>query len=148
MKIRFMEEQDIEQVYKIEVSTFSKPWSKDDFQKSIQNPDHIYMVAEESGTIVGYCGMWCIAGEGQITNVAVAKEFRGKGIARELFPSFLQQGYENNIQEFTLEVRISNQPAIGLYEKYGFKNEGIRKNFYENPTEDAIIMWKKNETMA
>lgn len=148
MKIRLMEEKDIEQVYEIETSTFSKPWSKKDFQQSVQNQEHIYLVAEEQECILGYCGMWCIAGEGQITNVAVAKEHRGKGIADKMFACFLEEGYLHNVQAFTLEVRVSNQVAISLYQKYGFENAGIRKKFYEEPTEDAMIMWKKNETMV
>lgn len=142
MRIRPMEIMDLQQVCAIEMDTFSDPWSRESFQEGIENEQRIYFVAEEEGHIFGYCGMWAIAGEGQITNVAVERQSRGKGIAGRMFSKFLQCGIENGLTSFTLEVRVSNHGAIALYEKFGFQSAGIRKDFYDHPKEDAMIMWK------
>lgn len=144
MQIRDMREEDLEQVCAIENQIFSKPWSESDFLSSIRNPQHIYLVAEDKGTIMGYCGMWGIAGEGQITNVAVDPSFRRQGVAKRLFHVFLERGEQDGLTAFTLEVRTSNLPAIQLYRKFGFEDAGIRKDFYEAPKEDALIMWKQD----
>lgn len=142
MELRKMEEKDIDQVAKLEQDIFSMPWSKSDFLSSVKNPNHLYAVAAEQNRIVGYCGLWNVAGEGQITNMAVEKSVRGRGIGCQMLSYLIEWGQQEKIQEFTLEVRKSNKSAVHLYEKLGFRNEGIRKNFYEKPQEDAIIMWK------
>lgn len=136
-----MQELDLDQVCAIEEQIFSQPWSRQDFLDSVKNDTHIYLVAEQDGIIMGYCGMWGIAGEGQITNVAVAPQFHRQGVAKKLFRVFLEKGKQMGLTVFTLEVRTSNLPAIQLYKKFGFKEAGIRKNFYELPKEDALIMW-------
>jgi [ribosomal protein S18]-alanine N-acetyltransferase len=136
-----MKEKDISQVYEIESKTFSLPWSENDFRSSMINSANIYLVAEEKGQILGYCGLWGIAGEGHINNVAVAHDFRDKGIAYAMLTELIKQGKRKELETFTLEVRISNHPAIKLYRNLGFRNAGIRPNFYENPKEDALIMW-------
>lgn len=141
MQIRDMQELDLDQVCAIEEQIFSQPWSRQDFLDSVKNDTHIYLVAEQDGIIMGYCGMWGIAGEGQITNVAVAPQFHRQGVAKKLFRVFLEKGKQMGLTVFTLEVRTSNLPAIQLYKKFGFKEAGIRKNFYELPKEDALIMW-------
>ena len=142
MQIRDMQEEDLEQVCAIEEQIFSQPWSRQDFLASIKNDTHIYLVAEQHGAIMGYCGMWGIIGEGQITNVAVAPQFRRQGVAKKLFQVFLEKGQQMGLTAFTLEVRVSNLPAIQLYKCAGFKEAGIRKEFYEFPKEDALIMWR------
>lgn len=136
-----MLENDVPSVYAIELRTFSHPWKENDFLQSIQNPNNIYLVVEENNSILGYCGLWGVVGEGQITNVAVAEPFHGKGIAKAMLSELLRKGREHGLETFTLEVRVSNYSAIALYHNLGFKDAGIRKNFYEAPTEDAIIMW-------
>lgn len=142
MEFRKMEERDIDQVADIEKSIFSRPWSKKDFFDSLQNPNHLYVVAEQQNEIIGYCGLWNVLGEGQITNVAVVEEVRQTGIGYGMLSYLIDLGKEEKIQAYTLEVRESNKKAIGLYEKLGFRIEGIRKNFYDLPEENAIIMWK------
>ncbi len=144
MEFRRMEERDLDQVTSIEKDTFSMPWSREDFFNSINNPSHVYVVACEDDIIYGYCGMWGIVGEGQINNVAVKKEFRGKGIGFSLVKFLLEEGYKQGLEAFTLEVRESNLFAIHVYEKAGFENVGIRKNFYDKPKENAVIMWKNS----
>lgn len=103
-------------------------------------------ISEKSGEaerIVGIIGLRDIAGEAEITNVAVKGEYRGLGIGRKLLEKALDQCSQLKINDVTLEVRASNQVAINLYESVGFKGEGYRPNFYEHPTEDALIMWKR-----
>lgn len=139
--IRRMTIEDISQVAAIEKESFSMPWSEKSFADALADDNNIYVVALFEDNIVGYCGMWGCAGEGQIYNVCVSKAMRGKGIGKDLFKSFLEEGKNVGLTAFTLEVRVSNKNAISLYEKYGFENAGIRKNFYDNPKEDAMIMW-------
>lgn len=140
--IRSMEEKDLQQVLEIEKASFSKPWSYNDFLGSLNEPN-IYMVAVVQDKIAGYCGLWGVAGEGQINNVAVAKSFRNQGIAFEMLSKLIHLGREQGLGEYTLEVRKSNESAIRVYQKLGFISEGLRKNYYEEPTEDALIMWLK-----
>ena len=142
MEYRRMEERDLEQVAAIENETFSMPWTKDAFLESINNPSHVYVVACEGDVVCGYCGMWGIAGEGQINNVAVRKDLRGNGIGFAIVEFLVQEGEKQGLEAFTLEVRESNERAIRVYEKAGFKNAGIRKNFYDRPKENAVIMWR------
>ena len=141
MKFRRMKEQDLEQVTAIENASFSLPWKREDFMESMANPSHVYVVACEGDTIYGYCGMWGIAGEGQINNVAVREDLRGQGTGFEVVKFALEEGRKQGLESFTLEVRESNAAAIHVYEKAGFKNAGIRKDFYDRPKENAVIMW-------
>ena len=141
MEFRRMEEKDLEQVMAIEEATFSLPWRKEDFFESMNHPSHVYVVACEQDIIYGYCGMWGIAGEGQINNVAVREELRGQGTGLQIVEFALEEGKRQGLGSFTLEVRESNAAAIHVYEKAGFKSAGIRKNFYEKPKENAVIMW-------
>lgn len=149
MTIRPMEEKDLEQVYQIEQESFAQPWTYQDFEQAIDNTNSLYLklylVAEEEGEIIGYCGLWGIAGEGQINNVAVKKKYRGKHVGNQMLHELIQLGLNKNLTAFTLEVRVSNQSAIKLYHNLKFEDVGIRKNFYDYPKEDAIIMWLKYE---
>lgn len=142
MNIRAMQEQDLEQVCDIECDNFSMPWSRQSFLSSIYNTNHIYLVAEQQQQILGYCGVWGIVGEGQITNVSVKKTFQRQGVASVLLATCFEKGKDMGLASYTLEVRESNLSAIALYEKFGFERVGVRKNFYEKPREHAIIMWK------
>ena len=141
--VRLMEESDLDRVTVLEGEIFSMPWSKQAFLDGLKNEKAIYLVAENAQEVVGYCGVYNILGEGDIVNVAVAKEYRGNGIALQMLRVLLQLGEKAGIEAFTLEVRAGNAPAIYVYEQLGFAVEGVRKNFYEKPTEDALIMWKR-----
>lgn len=141
MEYRLMEERDLEQVCEMENRIFSQPWGREDFLASIHNENHVYIVAEEKEEIVGYCGLWMVAGEGQINNVVVREDFRQKGVGYGMLSYLLELGRERHQDAFTLEVRASNEPAIRLYQKLGFRSSGVRKGFYEKPREDANIMW-------
>ena len=139
--IRRMCEQDIAAVNEIECSIFSTPWSEKSFIDSIAKVNNIYLVAEADDHVVAYCGFWGVAGEGQITNLAVHESYRRNGIAEKMMVELIAQGRKQGIEAFTLEARRSNQAAICLYHRLGFMDSGIRKNFYEAPVEDALIMW-------
>ena len=129
----------VPQVAEIEKNTFSLPWSEEAFYGEIQNPLATYVVAVEDETVLGFAGVHIIAGEGYITNIAVCENARRRGIGKIMLEKIIDNCKEK-CTFLTLEVRKSNAPAISLYEKLGFETKGIRKNFYEKPTEDAVIM--------
>jgi ribosomal-protein-alanine acetyltransferase len=141
MEIRKMTEADLPEVCEIEKENFSEPWSEEDFRDAIKNENNVYLVAEMKERIAGYCGCWGISGEGDIYNVAVKKDFRRQSIGFHLLSELKKEAAARGITSLTLEVRISNVPAIALYEKLGFEHSGIRRDFYSRPREDAVIMW-------
>ena len=138
-----MMEEHIDGVVAVEEGTFSIPWTRADFEREVrENNMAIYFVAVEDGKVVGYAGMWHVVVEGHITNVGVLEETRGKGVGSMLMEKLIEVAEEKKMFGITLEVRMGNAPAQALYHKYGFKAEGIRKNYYPDTKEDAIIMWK------
>ena len=139
-----MQPEDLEQVAAIEKKCFSEPWSREGFASSLQSPDTLYLTAFFDGQVVGYCGLLRSFEEADITNVAVGEDWRNQGIAGMLLKELMEQGRQQGIERFTLEVRVSNQAAIHLYEKLGFESVGIRKRFYSKPVEDAMIMWTRD----
>lgn len=128
----------LDDVYKIECTCFSHPWSKADLENQLGLDTSYFVVALDGETAVGYMGLQIFCGEGYVTNVAVLPEYRRQGIAQKLILKEL----ENEMNFITLEVRKSNAPAINLYQKMGFENVGIRPRFYTAPDEDAVIMTK------
>ena len=143
--IREMDLADVDRVCVLEEMAFSMPWHKESFIEMIENKDALYLVADdEQAGVIGCCGVRSIVGEGDITNVVVHPDFRKKGVAYTMLTQLMSRGEEDfGIKEFILEVRVGNMSAIHLYEKLGFVSEGVRKNFYEEPVEDALIMWKR-----
>lgn len=141
MLFRRMVEADLDVVADLEKETFSTPWSKEGFRESLQKSYSRFYVAYNE-KIIGYCGIHNFGGDGEITNVAVHNDYRGKQVAFSLLTYAMEDWAKDGVECFTLEVRVSNVAAIGLYKKLGFVEEGVRKNFYENPIEDALIMWK------
>lgn len=144
MTIESMTVDDISQVAEIERQIFSIPWSEKAFRDSMESDNTIYIVAKENNNVAGYAGMYLSFEEGNITNVAVNPLSRRKGIGEKLVRDILNRAYEKGVRDVFLEVRETNSVAIALYEKIGFKEEGIRKNFYDKPRENALIMWKHN----
>ncbi len=141
ISIRRMEEKDLPQVAAIERATFSLPWSEEGFRTSLNSADTLYLAAvDEQEQVVGYCGILRSFDEGEITNVAIAENYRKNGIGYQMLSELLSQGRKIGITRFLLEVRAGNTPAIHLYQKLGFTALGIRKKFYERPIEDAVIM--------
>lgn len=135
----------INSIITIDCLSFPTPWSKDSFIKEIENNKFArYVVAKKNGAVVGYAGMWLILDEGHITNIAVHPEHRGIGIGNLLLEALIKICKKEASVSMTLEVRKSNIIAQNLYKKYGFVEDGIRKNYYADNKEDAIIMWKHN----
>ncbi|MDF3002031.1 MAG: rimI [Bacillota bacterium] len=144
--LRQAEEKDIKPMALMDVLCFSAPWSEASFEKEIrENHLAFYIVAEIDGILAGYAGLWCIVDEGHITNVAVHPDWRRRHIGEALVSVLLEHTINNGIKSHTLEVRASNEPAISLYKKFGFQPAGMRKNYYEDNGEDAIIMWRTGE---
>ena len=141
--IKPLTEEYVDQVCVLEEEAFSMPWHRESFLEMIANENACYLVALVGEEVVASCGLRHIVGEGEITNVVTKSTMRGKGIGRKILLQLLEEGAKMGARDFTLEVRVSNTPAIHLYESLGFVSEGVRKNFYEEPTEDALIMWKR-----
>lgn len=138
MEIRRAISTDAEAIHEIELECFSDPWSVNSILEDIEkNEKAKYLVAVKGDELLGYVGVWNILGEGHITNVAVRGEARRRHIADALIEKLCEE-----FEVATLEVRASNEPAICLYEKHGFEKIGIRRGYYENNGEDAIIMWR------
>lgn len=141
--IRSFREDDAEEISAIEMNSFSMPWSIQNFLDLLKREYCYYLVAEMDGVLVGGCGMTISCQEGNIDNVVVDEAFRDRGIAQQMLRELILQGEKHGVKAFTLEVRVSNEPAIHVYEKLGFVSEGIRPRFYEKPVEDAMIMWRR-----
>jgi len=132
----------VDAIHVIECECFPDPWSRKSFESEInEKHSYLFVAVDENETVLGFASMWHIVNEGQICNIAVSPKFRSCGVGTRLLEKLISIAGEMDMIGLTLEVRVSNTPAINLYKKYGFKQEGLRKNYYENPTEDAIIMW-------
>ncbi len=141
--IQPMKIEHLDEVFEVECECFSIPWTKGAFRKEIEeNNLGIYIVAVDDGKVVGYAGMWHVITEGHITNVAVRESYRRRSIGDMLIKELIKIGIKKHMIGITLEVRINNTGAQRLYTKNGFIPEGIRKNYYQDTKEDAIIMWK------
>lgn len=132
--------EDIESIYRIECESFSVPWSIEALKQEVSNPIAFYHVAAIGDQVVAYGGMRDVLGEGEITNIAVDKDYRGQGIGKNLLNSLLEHARQRAMDTITLEVRSSNEIAKTLYGSYHFREIAIRKAYYQKPIEDAIIM--------
>ena len=142
LEIRPLEKSDIEYVINIENICFVDPWSRNIFEEEIESNKTLYYSSYLGDTMVGYVGLRQIFDEGHIMNIAVLPEYRGKGISEKMLFKIFEDA-DKNIKSYTLEVRASNIAAQKLYEKFEFKSVGIRKGYYGNNGEDAVIMWRE-----
>ena len=142
MEIRKMNLQDAPAVAQLEIACFSDPWSENSIATELNSRLSYWLVAVEDGEVVGYIGSQSVLGESDMMNVAVHPDHRRKGIAQSLVQTLSMDLKERNNVCLTLEVRASNESAIALYEKLGFQQVGLRKNYYRNPKEDALILRK------
>ncbi len=141
VQIRIMNENDAVAVANISTLSFSSPWSTESYIQEIKNPVALYLVAVINGDIVGFIGTWNVLDESHITNVAVHPNFRKQKIGSLLLENLINTCEKlHNTSSFDLEVRASNIPAQKLYSKFNFKNNGIRKGYYTDNKEDAILM--------
>ncbi len=145
IEIRKLQEEDIQALARIEARSFSMPWSENAFRELLGNPYCHYLTALADGQVAGGAGYTTLCGEMCIDNVVVAQEYRNQGIGQALLRELLTMGEADQVQAYTLEVRVSNEAAIHIYEKFGFRPEGIRPGFYERPREDALIMWRRQD---
>ena len=136
----------LEQIEEIEQQCFSCPWTLDQLRSQLSDDRHVFLAAvEKGGAVLGYVGMMFVLDEGYISNVAVAPAFRRQGVANTLISALMTRAEELSLAFVTLEVRAGNEPAKALYAKHGFVPVGRRKNYYDLPKEDAILMtrfWK------
>ena len=140
--IRWMLKDDLDAVAELEQLSFSIPWSYENLEQGLSNGLDQYLVWEENGMAAGYINFRILAGEGEIERVAVHPLLRGRGFGRKLMEAMVEYASGQGVRDITLDVRVNNQTAINLYESCGFVKEAIRKDYYREPTEDAIIMWR------
>ena len=135
----------VSQVAELEKLCFSDPWSENSVASELMNPLSYWLVALDGDRLLGYVGSQTVVGETDMMNIAVHPEYRRRGVAEKLILALVEglKGMESHC--LTLEVRASNVPAIALYEKLGFAQVGLRKNYYRNPKEDALILRKEWE---
>ncbi|MDZ4993949.1 ribosomal-protein-alanine N-acetyltransferase [Clostridium perfringens] len=143
-KIEPMNSSHVEGIFEVSKLSLPEAWNIESIEKELSNKLAKYLVALDGNKVIGFVGMWIVFDEGDITNIAVHPDYRKQGVGNLLMDSLIALCKESNITSLTLEVRESNHPAQNLYKKHGFQEEGVRKNFYDNPKENAIIMWKHN----
>ncbi len=140
--IRRMREEDLAAVAELEKECFTPCWSFDLLESGLFSNFDEYFVFEQDEQVLGYCNLRLIADEGEIERICVRPGFRGLGVGRMLMNEMINSAWWHGARGITLEVRESNDPARRLYEAFGFIEQGVRKNYYSDPVEDAIIMWK------
>jgi ribosomal-protein-alanine N-acetyltransferase len=143
--LRRMNANDIDSVCSIEQRVFPSPWSRESFAEEMRNHLAVYMVAESADRVIGYIGAWHVLDEGHITNLAVEAEWRRQGVGARLLDAMETQLYRDGVRRVTLEVRVSNTPALKLYHHRGYRERGVRRRYYQDNGEDAYIMWKHME---
>lgn len=143
IQIRRMEDHDLDRLAVLETRCFTIPWSRAMLADELSNDQTLYLVAVCEGRIAGYAGAWIVLDEGHITNVAVDPDFRRTGIGRALLAALLEGLSGAGAMAATLEVRRGNAAAIALYEAFGFTVEGVRKGYYIDNGEDALVMWAR-----
>lgn len=131
---------DLEEIQRLEQQCFTDAWSLQGLQETLQQSQAFLMVAEEQGKVVAYCILYYVLDEGEIARIAVAEEFRCRGIAKELLNRVCQECQDLGVMRLLLDVREGNASARAFYEHYGFLVDGKRKGFYTTPTEDAVLM--------
>ncbi|HBJ00236.1 MAG TPA: ribosomal-protein-alanine N-acetyltransferase [Lysinibacillus sp.] len=140
---RKMVSEDVPAVYEIELASFPVPWTLDSFYYEVHENQyaHYVLAIDEDGSIIGFCGMWMVIDAAQITNVAVIEQARGRGIGEGLMREAMHIARINGMEVMTLEVRVTNAVAQNLYRKLHFQDGGIRKGYYTDNGEDALVMW-------
>ncbi len=138
--VRLAYREDIPMMYEIEKRSFTTPWSYDAFEENFMNSYSVYVLAEYENEVIGFGGMQVLLGEAHIMNIAVAKDYRRKGSAQKILTLMKYEALKRSAEAMFLEVRVSNEPAKALYEKNGFERIALRKKYYSDTGEDAIVM--------
>lgn len=145
IEIRPLRDEDVDKVAEIEAASFSMPWTRDAYKELVGEEGHVALVILADGKVVGAADFMDVLGEACINNIVIAQDFRGKGLGRKLCEAMIAESDKLGCIAMTLEVRVSNTPAINLYKSLGFESAGVRPGFYDKPKEDAYIMWKKKD---
>ncbi len=143
MIIREMNVNDVPAIAELERVCFSDPWSENSISSELNNPLSYWLVAEDNGVIAGYVGSQSVLDAADMMNIAVSSDYRRQGIGQALIEGLVAHLLRKNVIALLLEVRVSNIPAITLYEKLGFEQVGRRRGYYHNPREDALILRKE-----
>lgn len=141
-----LEKKDAQAAAALEQSCLSEAWSPAAWEAALTDANAFYAGAFLNGKLVGCCGFWQSFEDADVGNVAVDPALRRRQIGERMLLFLMEEGKKRGVENFTLEVRSSNTAALSLYTKLGFVQEGIRKGFYESPREDALILWKRQET--
>jgi len=140
--IRPMQLDDLKIILEIERASFTTAWSLEAFKGELKDNEYArYLCLELEGQVIGYMGLWFILDEGHITNIAITPNYRGQHWGEFLMRSMMEQMVEQGMERMTLEVRVSNSPAQSLYKRLGFASAGVRRGYYADTGEDALIMW-------
>ncbi len=142
--VRWSDRADLEAVAELERLCFSIPWSPAAIEEAFSNELYRFAVVEEKGKVVGYANFRIVADEGEIERVAVHPDSRRRGYGRKLMEAMVNYARRKGVRDMTLDVRVNNEKAINLYKSCGFAEEGRRRDYYREPTEDAIIMWRRD----
>lgn len=143
LTVRAMTKKDIAGVHRIETLSFRTPWSKWSLLGELKNDVAHYVVAEQDGKLIGYCGMWVLFEEAHITNIAIDPAFRGNGYGKQLLIGAMQVARHFGAEAMTLEVRETNHTAQSLYRKFDFEQQGRRRKYYTDTGEDALLLWNR-----
>lgn len=143
MEIIQMDLSHVEQIAQLEKECFSDPWSVQSITSELTNPLSLWLVAVSDGVVLGYIGSQSVLGEADMMNLAVSGDARRRGLGECLVNALIVRLRQEGVYRLTLEVRVSNEPAIGLYQKLGFEQIGRRPRYYHHPQEDALIMGKE-----
>ncbi|WP_436669310.1 ribosomal protein S18-alanine N-acetyltransferase [Paenibacillus kandeliae] len=148
-RFRQMTTDDLAAIMEIEHEAFTLPWTEEAFRNELtMNHFARYLVLELDGQIIGYAGMWTIMDEAHVTNIAIREVYRGRRLGQDLLISLMKWAVELGMIRMTLEVRVSNEPAQNLYRKLGFAGAGVRRGYYSDNNEDALIMWCELSTQG
>lgn len=143
MIIRKMNQNDVPAIAELERQCFTDPWSENSIASEVDNPLSYWLVAEDDGRIAGYVGSQSVLDTADMMNLAVSPDYRRQGIGQALVNALADHLRQKNVIALLLEVRVSNEPAIALYQKLGFVQVGRRPRYYHNPREDALILRKE-----
>jgi ribosomal-protein-alanine N-acetyltransferase len=132
---------DVTRVAAIEAESFTSPWKASTFRTLLARPGaELWVLEDEDDGIIGYAVLWCILDEGELANIAIADAHRGRGLGARLLSTMMGIARERGVASLYLEVRVSNEKAAELYRRFGFENIGLRRNYYDSPREDAVLM--------
>lgn len=142
---RLSGEADLDEVAALEAASFSNPWSRDMLARELQNTNvsRVYVMHDNAGRLIAFCGCWLVADELHINTLAVQQDERRRGHATRLLRFVFKEAHAEGARAATLEVRRSNRAALVLYERLGFEIRGVRRSYYQKPEEDALVLWSQ-----